>query len=709
MTAGEVRRTTEDGIAVVVIDNPPVNALAQPVRAAFLEAIVAADADPAVRAIVIHGVGRFFVAGADIREFDAPPCAPLLNDVLLRLEACSKPVVAALHGAALGGGLELALASHYRCATADTSLGLPEVKLGLLPGSGGTQRLPRLVGPAVALEMMLRGTPIGAARARTLGILDRLLEEPDAVGGAVRYARELVAAAAPPRRLRERSVERTGLDPGLFAAARARVAALSPRLPAPGFIIECVEAAVTQPFDAALALSRRLFEECRTSVASQSLRHLFFAERPRAPAGTPAAARAVRRVAVIGAGTMGSGIAVSLATSGHEVLLIEPQAAALEAGLKRLATTLEAAAAKGRLGATDAATAIGRVTGHGDLAAAAPADLVIEAVFESMAVKQDVFRALDRICRPDATLATNTSTLDVDAIAAATGRPASVIGMHFFSPAHVMRLVEIVKGRATGPETIATALAVTRRMGKLGVVVGNCFGFVGNRMLYAYGRENQLLLLEGASPADIDAALRSFGMAMGPNAVGDLAGLDVGYRVRRERKDLPDDPRYYRVADALVEAGRLGQKTGRGAFRYQPGSREPLPDPEVEALIATEAARLGATRRRIGAAEIVARCVDALINEGARLLGEGIAASAADIDAIWCNGYGFPRERGGPMFHADTIGLEAVLAAIERHAQEQGPRDWTPAPLLAELARRHSSFAEWDRNQAAARDPRGAQ
>jgi 3-hydroxyacyl-CoA dehydrogenase len=704
MSLGTLRRRTEDGIAVIEIDNPPVNALAQPVRAGLLEAIVAADADAAVSAIVIHGAGRCFVAGADIREFDAPPRAPLLNDVLLRLEGCTRPVVAALHGAALGGGLELALASHYRCATADASLGLPEVKLGLLPGSGGTQRLPRLVGTAVALEMMLSGAPVSAARAQALGILDRLVDGPDGLGGGIRYARELVTQGAPPRRLRERPVDRTGLDPEFFSAQRARLAPQSSELLAPGYIIECVEAAVNQPFDAALALSRRRFEECRTSVAARSLRHLFFAERPGVPPGR-AAALPVNSVAVIGSGTMGAGIAISLATSGHNVVLVDPDATARESGLARVAATIGSSAAKGHLNQADAAAAIGRVSGAGDLEAAAPADLVIEAVFESMAVKQDVFRGLDRICRPDTVLATNTSTLDIDTIGAATRRPEWVVGMHFFSPANIMRLVEIGKGRATGPTAIATALAVARRMGKLGIVVGNCFGFVGNRMLYAYGRENQLMLLEGASPTEVDAALKAFGMAMGPNAVGDLAGLDVGYRIRRERKNPPADPRYFRVADALVEAGRLGQKSGRGAFRYEPGSRQPLPDPEVEALIAAEAARLGVRRRRMSDHEIVERCIYALINEGARLLAEGISTSAGDIDAIWCNAYGFPRLRGGPMFHADTIGLRVVLAGIGRYAKEHGAHDWTPAPLLAELAGRGSTFAEWDRSRAAPQAP----
>ncbi len=696
-----VRCRVDDGIAILTIESPPVNALAHPVRQALLAAVVAAEADGAVRALLIHGAGRCFVAGADIHEFEAAPREPLLNDVLLRLEACTKPVIAALNGTTLGGGLELALACHYRCATAEVTLGLPEIKLGLLPGSGGTQRLPRVVGASVALDLMLGGTPIGAARAHELGILDRLIGGSDVLEGALAYARELVQARVPPRRLCAASVPGPKPDPAMFAERRARAAREQPGLLAPGYIVDCVEAAGEQPFAAALALSRRRFEECRVSVASRSLRHLFFAERPRAGPLPRPTARRVQRVAVIGAGTMGAGIAISLVTSGHEVVLIDPQPAAVAAGLKRVATILESAAAKGRMSAAEAAAAIGRVTSSAELAAAAPADLVIEAVFESMAVKREVFGALDRICRADAVLATNTSTLDVDEIAAATSRPAAVVGMHFFSPANVMRLVEVVRGAASAPDVVATALATTRHMGKLGVVVGNGFGFVGNRMLYAYGRENQLMLLEGASPAQIDGALRQFGMAMGPNAVGDLAGLDIGYRVRRERKDRPSDPRYYRVADALVEAGRLGQKTARGAYRYEAGSRDPIPDPDVDALIEREAASLGVIRRSFTGEEIVNRCIFALINEGARLLEEGVALAAADIDAIWCNGYGFPRLRGGPMFHADTIGLAAVLAGVEHFAGLYGAKDWAASPLLRTLAGNGQGFVEWDRARTA--------
>lgn len=407
----------------------------------------------------------------------------------------------------------------------------------------------------------------------------------------------------------------------------------------------------------------------------------------------------VNRVCVLGAGTMGSGIAISLATSGLEVTLVDLKPEALQAGLERVRTTVEAAVGKGRLSPPDGAATIARVSGSGELDSAREADLVIEAVFESMAVKREVFQALDRICRAGAVLATNTSTLDVDEIAAATARPQDVIGMHFFSPANIMRLVEIVRGSATSPAVVAAVQAVCKRIGKLGIVVGNCFGFVGNRMLYAYGRENQLMLLEGAGPARIDAVLKRFGMAMGPNAVSDLAGIDVGYRVRRERKDLPDDPRYYRVADLLAEAGRYGQKTGKGTFLYASGSREPIPDPEVDAMIAAEAARLGVVQREVPEQEILERCLYALVNEGARILAEGIAASPADIDAIWCNGYGFPKERGGPMAYADEVGLPTVLEATRRYQRTQGDRYWTPAPLLVELANRQASFASWQESK----------
>ncbi|MBS0374175.1 MAG: enoyl-CoA hydratase/isomerase family protein [Proteobacteria bacterium] len=678
---------TRDGaVGLVEIEHPPVNALSQPVRAALLAAIETLDADPDVAVIVVHGRGRHFIAGADVREFDAGPQPPLLNDVLLRLEACSKPVVAALHGTTLGGGAELALASHYRVATPDLSFGLPEVKLGLLPGSGGTVRLPRLVGVQRALDLMLGGQPIGIAEAMALGIVDEALTG-DPREAALRYARELVARHGPVRRTCDRGIAAPAAT--LLAERRAALSPAAARVPASARILDAVEAAVAQPFRPALARARELFEACRTSPESRALRHLFFAERgERAGRG-----RDVAQVGIVGSGTMGSGIAISAALAGYQVTLVDAQSVALEKGIARVHATLEDGVRKGRLAAEAAAAASARVRGASDLAALADADLVIEAVFEKLSVKQAVFAELGARCRPGAVLATNTSTLDVDAIADASGRPADVVGMHFFSPANVMRLLEIVRGRATAPEVLATAQIVGKRLGKIGVVVGNCFGFVGNRMLYAYGREKELMLLEGASPERIDRALEGFGMAMGPNAVGDLAGLDVGYHVRREWRAKPDDPRFYRVSDLLVEQGRLGQKSGQGFYRYEAGARRGNVDPEVAALIRAEAGRLGVSQRDVPDAEIVERCVLALVNEGARLLDEGIAASAADIDVIWCNGYGFPRHRGGPMHHAEDLGIAYILERIAAWAGRLGPRYWQPADRLQRVARAGGRFA----------------
>lgn len=673
-----------DGVAVVTIDHPPVNALAHPVRSALLAAIESADADDSVKAILILGAGKHFVAGADIREFDAPPRAPLLNDVLLRVEACGKPVIAALHGQVLGGGFELALASHYRCATPDAKLGLPEINLGLLPGSGGTQRLPRLSGMKPALDMMLSGESVGVERARELGIIDELLDDRDSVAGAMAYAKQLAARGALPRRLRERSVPAVESPQALVRAALEQMPAKHKSLEAAGRIARCVEAAVSMPFEQGLALSRTLFEECRTSIQSRALRHLFFGEREAGKRGTDVPARSVEQVAVIGAGTMGSGIAISFLLAGFRVALIDSMAPGLAKGVERIRSTIQSSAQKGRISAQAADDAIARLRTSGELEAIADADLVIEAVFEDLKVKQEIFAQLDRLCRAEAVLATNTSTLSIDRIAEAVKRPESVVGMHFFSPANIMRLVEIVRGDATAADAISTVQAVTQRLGKIGVLVGNCFGFVGNRMLYAYGRESQLMLLEGATPGEVDGALEKFGMAMGPNAVGDLAGLDVGYQVRRARADRPADPRFYRVADLLVENGRLGQKTGKGAYLYDPATRARTEDPAVQTMIRTEAERLGVPQRAPGTEEIVARPIYALINEGAKILGEGIAASSADIDVIWCNGYGFPRHRGGPMFHATTLGLDRVLETVRRYEASMGSEYWAPAPLLVE-------------------------
>jgi len=684
-------------VAVFTFDSPPVNALSHPVRAAFLAAIEALDVDPGVRAIVLLGAGRNFIAGADIREFDKPPLEPLLTDVLSRLESCGKPVVAALHGAALGGGAETALACHYRCAAGDLQLGFPEVSLGLLPGAGGTVRLPRLAGWQAAFELMASGKAIGIDPAIELGLVDRRMDG-DLRAGAVAWARELAAARAPLRRVSELPVPPS--RPAQFEEYLRILPPAARRLPAPPRIVEALAATAMLPVEAALARARALFLECLESTESRALRHLFFAERATAP--DPELARAVNQAAVLGAGTMGSGIAISLATGGIPVTLIDAKQDALDAGLARARASIDASERKGRLDAGAAAAARGRLQGSLTLAAAGAVDLVIEAVFENLAVKREVFGRLGQLCRPGAVLATNTSTLDVDSIADASGRPDDVVGMHFFSPANVMRLVEVVRGRGSSREALATAYAVTKRIGKIAIPVGNAFGFVGNRMLYAYGREKELMMLEGAKPEAVDKALQDFGMAMGPNAVGDLAGLDIGFQVRKEWKEKPEDPLFYRVSDRLAELGRFGQKTGRGFYRYDLPGGERTPDPEVAELIRAEAERLKVKQRSIEPGEIVSRCILALINEGARILEEGIAASPADIDVIWCNGYGFPRHRGGPMFYADSLGLAVVVESIRALAGLHGTRYWTPARLLVTLADEGGTLAAWQ----AARLPR---
>ena len=684
-----------DGLAVVTVDNPPVNALSQAVRSGLVAAMEQAEAANA-SAVVLCCAGRTFIAGADIREFGKPPRPPHLPQVIARIEACTRPVVAALHGTALGGGLEVALACHYRVAQPQARVGFPEVNLGLLPGAGGTQRLPRLVGAERALDMILSGKPVAAAAAVRTGVIDRVIEAGEWPEAAIAFARELVAGGKGPRRVRDLVVEPVAA--GFFADYRQRIARRTRGLLAPERIVRCVQASIEQSFDEAAAQERAYFLECMASPQSSALRHVFFAERQAAKVPGLAAevrGRELEHIAVIGAGTMGAGIAYSSLSAGCRVTVLDNEEAALARGRKTIEGLYEGGVARGRVSRAGAAEGLSRLTAARDYAAVGGADLVIEAVFENMAVKQEVFARLDRVCRPGAILATNTSTLDVDRIAAATHRPQDVIGLHFFSPAHIMRLIEIVRGAETADDVTVTALALAKRLRKLGVVVGNCFGFVGNRMLYGYGRESQLLLLEGAPPEYIDQVLQDWGMAMGPHAVGDLAGLDIGYRVRREREDLPDDPRFYRIADALVEAGRLGQKTGKGMYLYEPGSRTPLPDPEVRALIAREAAALKVEPGEVGAREIIQRCVYALVVEGARILEEGIAARSSDIDIVWINGYGFPRHRGGPMHYADTVGVGTVYDTVLRFRERFGPMYWEAPKLLEELARSGGKFRDF--------------
>ena len=675
MVSGIVNMHLEDGVAVIEIDNPPVNALAQRLRAALQAAVVSADQDPSIRAIVLIGAGRNFVAGAEISELENPPLEPVLADLLGRIERCSKPVIAAISGFALGGGLELALACHRRVAALDAQLGLPEIKLGLMPGAGGTQRLPRLIGSEAALSLMLSGEPVAAAAAAESGLVDRVVPAEALREAALQAAREPASSGTPIRRLCDAPPPAPVTAPFL-EQQRKRAEKLSRGLVSPARMLESVAAASTLSFGDGLALSRRLFEECRVSDSSRALRHLFFAER--AAGRIDASARQIERVAVIGAGTMGTGIAISLADAGIRTDVIDPDAASLARGRERFVAHYAAQTKRGRCTEEAAAERIARTVFEQDIAAAAPADLAIEAVFENLAVKKQVFADLDRLMAPHALLASNTSYLDIDQIAAATGRPGSVLGLHFFSPANVMKLVEVVRGRDTQADALATGAALARRLRKMPVIVGNATGFVGNRMLQAYGRESQLLLLEGATPGQVDAALESWGMAMGPCSVFDLAGLDVGYRARRERTDLPSDPRYFRVADLLVEAGRLGRKSGAGHYLYPDGSTR-HDDPHVQQIIEAAARELGIPRRQITDAEIVERCIFALIFEGQALVASGVAASAADIDVVWINGYGFPRYRGGPMFHAGLLGPAAVQSTLDRLARDHGAAFWTPS------------------------------
>ena len=677
-------------VSVITIDNPPVNALSLAVRQELMAQFERAESDATTASIVLMCAGRTFIAGADIREFDLPSREPHLPDVVARIEASRKPVLAAVHGTALGGGLEVAMGCHYRLADRESSLGLPEVKLGLLPGATGTQRLPRLVGTECALDMMLSGEPVSAERALKAGLVDKVTRA-ELLPAALSYAQEISRLG--PRRVRDLPVPPA--DPALFEAARQRIKEKARGLLSPERIIRCVELATRSDFDTGSAAERRFFQECKESPQSDGLRHAFFAERSAAKVpgiSRETTVRRIKSVAIIGAGTMGSGIACNCLTAGLVVYLLDKDDASLVRGTATVQKLLDGGVARGKMDSAEMQGCLQRFHASGDFNDIGDVDLVIEAVFESMAIKKKVFATLDQVCRAGAILATNTSTLDVDEIASATSRPQDVLGLHFFSPAHVMRLLEIVRGENTSAEVVATALNLAQSLGKVGVVVGNCFGFVGNRMLYSYGRENQLLLLEGAAPEYIDRVLYEWGMAMGPNAVGDLAGLDVGYKVRQERKDLPDDPRFYRVADMLAELGRFGQKTGKGIYRYEPGSRKPLPDPEVTRLIRNEAKRLGIEQRQISENEIIERCVYGLITEGARILEDGISHRASDIDVVWINGYGFPRHRGGPLHYADTIGVKNVYDSVCLFQERFGPMYWKPPELLRQLATENGLF-----------------
>jgi 3-hydroxyacyl-CoA dehydrogenase len=700
----------EDDVLVIEIDNPPVNALGRGVPEGLRAALDAAERDEGVRAIVVRGAGRTFVAGADISTLEDAAwgdaaAAPDWRALLGRIEDCRTPVVMAIHGTALGGGLELAMAGHYRVATASAQLGQPEVNLGIIPGAEGTQRLPRLVGVEKALDLCVTGRPISAADARASGLVDEIAGD-DLTPSAVAFARRVAARDAHPR-TRERG-DRLGTPEAnapLFHKARALAKKTRRQQIAPLRAVEALEAATQLSFDAGSRRERELFFECVRGEQAKALIHVFFAERAAAKAPedtrriTPAE---IRTVAIVGAGTMGSGIAMACANAGLEVILTDATDDALAAGDAAIRRNYDVTMARGRL--TPEAVAERRQRIHLTPAVSfawrvAEADLVIEAVFEDLALKQRVFREIDAAARPGCILATNTSTLDIGAIAAATSRPASVVGLHFFSPAAVMRLIEIVRGPDTSLDVLVSALAFAKRLRKLGVVVGNGPGFVGNRLMFPYMYETQFLVEEGATPAAVDRALTGFGMAMGMFAVDDMAGLDVGWRAKQALGHVRDPgERRPLVHDRLVEMGRLGQKRGKGWYRYD-DPRTPTPDPAVESLIRSLADAAGIEAREIGDEEIVERAIFALVNEGARALEAGVAARASDIDVIYVNGYGFPGWRGGPLFHADRLGLALVLERVRAFHRQHGER-WRPAPLLESLAASGRTFRDWDQSRS---------
>ena len=678
--------STQDGVAILTINNPPVNALGQAVRQGILDGLKRANDDAAAKAIVIVGGGRTFIAGADIREFGKPPQAPDLNSVLAGIEASAKPVVAAIHGTALGGGLEVALTCHWRVAVPSAQMGLPEVKLGILPGAGGTQRLPRLVGPLMALEMITSGNPIPAKKALEVGVVDHVADgEPTAVG--VAFAAKAVAEQRPVTLVSQRNEKVSGVDPQLFADFRKGMEKKAKGFFSPWRCVDAVEAACTLPFAEGQKHERALFMQCMESPQRAAQIHAFFAEREAGKIpGLPADVKPkpIKSAAVLGAGTMGGGIAMNFANAGIPVKILEVSQEALSRGLGVIEKNYATSVQRGSMKQEAMDRALKLISGTQRYEDIGDADIVVEAVFEEMGVKKEVFGKLDAVMKQGAVLASNTSTLDIDAIANSTKRPQDVIGTHFFSPANVMKLLENVRGQASSPETIATVMQLGKTLRKVPVLAGNCDGFIGNRMLFHYLREAGFLLEEGATPQQIDQALEAFGLAMGPFRMSDLAGLDVSWRIRKAKAHLrPKDERYSPVADRLCELGRFGQKTGAGFYKYE--GRNALPDPVVEEIILASAKEQGIQRRAISDDEIVQRCLYPLVNEGAKILEEGIAIRSSDIDIVYLFGYGFPVYRGGPMFWAEQIGLDKVLATIREFEKLHG-KAWTPAPLLVRSA-----------------------
>ena len=693
MTAS-VSYSTIERIGTILVDSPPVNALSHGVRQGLVDALNAAATDD-TDITVLRCAGRTFIAGADITEFGKPPQAPALAAVLEALESHPKPVIAAIHGTALGGGLELALCCDYRLVVETAKVGLPEVNLGLLPGAGGTQRLPRLTGLKTAIDMITSGRPLSANDAQVAGIVDEVSGD-DLAQAATDFAAELLRRGAGKRLTKDIPLQLNDDDIALLSGARDSIAKRLKGQTAPQRILDCLNAAGTAPFEEGLKFERQAFEACMADPQSSALRYQFFAERAAAKIqgmSPDTEAASVQQVGIIGAGTMGGGIAMCFAQAGFRVTLVDQDQDGLDRGMGIIRKNYDISVQRGRLSADQVSSFLSHLEATTDWEMLRGADLVIEAVFENLELKQQVFKQLDNICDPHTILASNTSYQSIDALAAVTNRPERVVGMHFFSPANVMRLLEVVRGDASGDATLQTAMSVGKRIGKVCVLSGMCYGFIGNRMLRHYGREAALCVMEGASPAQVDSAMERWGMAMGPLAVGDLAGLDIGYKAREQLSDEEKGPRVnYLLADRLVEAGRLGQKSGSGYYRYDAATRAREEDPIVSEIIEATRAELGITPREIPDEEIIDRLTLALANEGARILEEGIAQRASDIDVVYCHGYGFPRFRGGPMHAAEARGLQSVVDRIEEFQETLNPDNWVLAPLLAKLSSEGGNF-----------------
>jgi 3-hydroxyacyl-CoA dehydrogenase len=681
-------------VAVITLANPPVNGLGLSTRKGIVDGVTKALNDPAVKAVVITGAGKAFSGGADIKEFNTPAALaePSLHTVIRIVENAEKPIVAAIHSVAMGGGLELALGCHYRVAVPGAQIALPEVKLGILPGAGGTQRLPRVVGLEMALNMIVSGTPVLSEKLAKTRLFDQMIDG-DLMQGAIAFANK-VADVRPLPKVRNIKIDYPNYE-AFLQFSRNTVKAMAGPFPAPLKCVEAVAAAVTQKFDDGLKTERDLFLELVQTNESKALRHAFFAERaaskiPDVPSDTPM--REIKSAAVIGAGTMGGGIAMNFANAGIPVKILEMKQEALEKGLATIRKNYENTLKKGKLTQEKFEQRVGLITGTMSYEDIGQCDIVVEAVFEDMGVKETVFKKLDEVMKPGAILASNTSTLDVDQIASYTKRPQDVIGLHFFSPANVMRLLEIVRGGKTGKDVLATSMALSKKIKKTGVVSGVCDGFIGNRMIEQYSRQAGFLLEEGCTPEQVDRAVEKFGFAMGPFRMGDLAGNDIGWYIRKRRYVEKPEVTYSKTADLLCEMGRFGQKTSAGWYDYKPGDRKPYPSQMVNDMVVKHSADLGVERRKVSDEEIVERLVYALVNEGARILEEGIAMRASDIDMVYLTGYGFPVFRGGPMFYADTVGLPNVVMAMEKYARGRHGEAWTPAPLLARLAAEGKTF-----------------